>query len=161
VADSRAEFSSSEQGKNNWYYGYTKALGDKFNLMSHYDPKNGWVPDAKGGYPDINAHGGHPSSGKGLCVRRWLSEVEGEIRIEGNLAKTDGNPASDGVTGYIRVDGRDIWSQHVGGRDKVGVWYDVTTDVKARSTVDFFIFSGPRSWADSSKFTATIYVSEG
>ena len=167
VADSWSEFSPARQGVRNWYYGYTDGSGGDFTPMNTYRPEDrnwgAWVISGtriREGYPPIHRYGAHPATGGRICVRRWISQVQGPVQISGNLGKSHSHPQSDGITGHILIDGKEIWSQHIAGTDTQGVWYEIAAEVQAGSTVDFAISPGPTHWADTSKFTATVSVVE-
>jgi hypothetical protein len=129
-----------------WHYGY----GWYDPLVNHtkdYKPltrlKDGRYipgekfPDPKLGYVSVTAEGGHPGDPPQLAsIRRWVSPVDGVIRIEAVLQH--GNKSGDGVRGRI-VSSR---------RGKVGEWTafnnKITTnveklDVKLGEHVDFVV----------------------
>jgi hypothetical protein len=129
-----------------WHYGYgwydplvnhTKDYKPLTRLKDkRYSPGDQY-PDPKLGYVAVTAEGGHPGDSPQLAsIRRWVSPVDGAIRIEAELRH--GNKAGDGVRGRI-VSSR---------KGKVGEWTafnnKVTTnveklDVKLGETVDFVV----------------------
>jgi hypothetical protein len=89
------------------------------------------------------------------AVRRWVSEANGTIQIEGHLAKT--GMGGNGVIGRIFVDGVEIWSQSIDGYDSTGINYQIETVVNLNSIVDFAL--DPREsndYYDTTIFTAQI-----
>ena len=136
-ADSVADFSGI-QGHNNWYYGYYDKTHDAdgvynpvkdFVLMpqyksngsvSYYSNGPAWYASDGQVWTSLWANG---STGNGLitsygrqstdqfAIRRWVSDFTGTINISGNLAKldTDPNPSSNGIVGYVTVDGKLIY----------------------------------------------------
>ena len=150
LADSISEFSST-QGQNNWYYGY---YSSGFQEFPSQNPPGRWSLD---GYWTAIWHvGGHPhGSPEHWAVRRWISEVEGSINISGGLQKHDAG-GGDGITGYIIVDGIQIWSQYIAYDDTVGVNYNIDHNVYLGSLVDFAIAPNVNDLYDSTGFTATI-----
>ncbi|GBC94035.1 hypothetical protein HRbin15_02540 [bacterium HR15] len=158
LANSLKDFSAT-QGENNWYYGYYPS-GDpsSFQPMTACPTDFGgvWSIDcpATNTWTIIDAIGGVPGS-TDLPVRRWVSNVSGEITISGRLAKGDWD-CGDGLVGRIIVDGTTVWEQTVDFFDSVGVWYSVSVQVNTGSTVDFVIDPGFNNWCDHAVFTATI-----
>jgi len=154
IADSISEFSGT-QGKENWFYGY---VGDQlyvpyFEEMSAYTGGSWQVdPNTK-----LSPESAKPSKAgsKKWPIRRWKSEVDGEITISGQLAKAE--LGGDGIKGYIFVDGERVWSEKIEGNDSQGVNFNIKATVKQGSDVDFVV--GPRKEADldGTKFIATIY----
>jgi hypothetical protein len=145
TANSQTEF-SGVQGQNNWYYGYY----DGPFTSANYQPMtqfvdNVWKVNNGTYWTLISDYGGHPNGVIGgitpveqWAVRRWVSEVDGEIQIYGILAKGD-TQGGNGVIGHIFVDGVEVWSQSIAGTDGTGVNYQITTKVKLNSVVDFAI----------------------
>jgi Protein of unknown function (DUF1553) len=129
-----------------WHYGYgwydplvnhTKDYKPLTRLKDkRYSPGDKY-PDPKFGYVAVTAEGGHPGETPQLgSIRRWVSPVDGAIRIEAELRH--GNKSGDGVRGRI------VTSR----KGKVGEWTafnnKVTTnleklDVKLGETVDFVV----------------------
>ena len=126
VADSVAEFSGT-QGADGWSYGYFNhtALGaystGGFNAFAVYDAglerwqaSDAQVGAANNVYLTTSRLGGHPN-GVGpdaqdaaiWAMRRWVSDVDGPVRLDFDLRKLNTNPASGGITGHVFVDGVD------------------------------------------------------
>lgn len=157
LADSLREFSSTTQGENNWHYGYyPDPINRAFQPMDPCSDFGGvWSADCpNASWIIVDAIGGSTGS-LSWPVRRWISEVSGEVTISGRLAKGDWD-CGDGVMGYIFVDGQQVWSQFVDYFDSVGVWYSITVEVEQGSTVDFAVDPGFNNWCDHVVFTATI-----
>jgi hypothetical protein len=171
VADSEADF-SGVQGQAGWFYGYVApASGPDLILMTQFESSGhplGAVWWAANGtyWTSLWGLGGHPNglvtsggrvSVEHWAVRRWISRVEGGIRIVGRLAKENiGSVTGDGVVGRVIVDGVEVWSQHVAGTDVVGTSFDVRATVARGSTVDFRIEPFGTDISDSTRFTAKI-----
>jgi hypothetical protein len=157
LADSLKDFSTT-QGEHNWSYGYyPDSLNWTFQPMIVCSEFGGvWSSEcpATNTWIILDAIGGSAGS-TAWPVRRWISNVSGEITISGRLAKADWD-CGEGVKGYIIVDGTEVWSQFVDYFDAVGVWYTVTVQVNEGSTVDFAIDPGFNNWCDHTVFTATI-----
>jgi len=98
IADSVAEF-SGVQGQDGWYYGYNDGDSDSpwssadFELMMDYSPSL-WSVDLDLYWTQIGSSYCHPNgeitSGGKLpvehwVVRRWISDVSGEIRLTGHI----------------------------------------------------------------------------
>jgi hypothetical protein len=174
LADSVAEF-SSVQGRDSWWYGYFQPDSDAdFHQAGTYieggaDP--GWYAGAGGQtWTFLDAETMHPNGEtttegrepvEQWAVRRWVSEVDGDIEITGHLAKYWVDGTSSGIAGYIYVDGAMVWAWYLEGWDNAGIDFDKVVAVHAGSTVDFALDpweSDDRS--DRSVFTATIYAVE-
>jgi hypothetical protein len=157
LANSLKDYSTT-QGEHNWYYGYyPNSLDWTFQPMIVCPQFGGvWSRDcpATNTWIILDAVGGSAGS-TAWPVRRWISDVSGEITIAGRLAKGDWD-CGEGVKGYIIVDGTEVWSQFVDFFDSVGVWYSVTVQVNEGSTVDFAIDPGFNNWCDHTVFTATL-----
>jgi hypothetical protein len=172
LANSVEEF-SGVQGQDNWYYGYynnpygTGSFVPEFTEMTNYWTNGGsdwyssqWSSATSqyailwnlGGHPNGVIHGWGPPQ---WSVRRWISEVDGEISIMGNLAKLD-TTDSDGINGHILIDGEIIWSSYISGDDGVGLDYNITALVSKGSAVEFAIDPYGTDGSDSSHFTAKI-----
>jgi len=173
IANSQTEF-SGVQGQNNWYYGYydgpftssdfqqmTQFVGSNLlNNQGEYD----W--SVTGNYfTSLGPNGGHGNgvitSGGRIpveqwAVRRYVSEINGEIEISGILAKEYTN-GGNGIVGHILVDGVEVWSQSIAANDVIGTNYRIRTQVKLNSIVDFAI--DPKyanDLGDATIFTAKI-----
>ncbi|HEY5894268.1 MAG TPA: hypothetical protein VIT91_13670 [Chthoniobacterales bacterium] len=150
IANSDEGF-SSEQGTDGWSYGTFETPPG-----GSYDPA-AWTPLPKynvtiwgyewlgsGRYPFITPANAHPASTKDQkqiwAVRRWTSNLEGKLRIKGEFSRPT---SGDGTTARIFVDGKEVWSQQVGGGKPNTVKCDVRTQVKTGSLVDISIDPGP------------------
>ena len=164
IANSVTEF-SGVQGHKNWYYGYYDGpfTSSDFQQMTQFS--GGWFNQYENYWTFLSASGGHPNgviTGGGRtpveqwAVRRWVSEVDGEIQIYGTLAKADVG-GGNGIIGHIFVDGVEVWSQSIAGTDGTGVNYQITTKVKLNSVVDFAIDpKDANDGVDTTSFTAQI-----
>ncbi|WP_242049318.1 LamG-like jellyroll fold domain-containing protein [Aulosira sp. FACHB-615] len=163
IANSQTEFSGL-QGDKNWYYGYYDGpfTSSDFQQMTQFS--GAWFTQYGTYWTFISANGGHPNGVitggertpvEQWAVRRWVSEIDGEIQIYGNLAKAD--LGGNGVIGHIFVDGVEVWSQSLAGTDGTGVNYQIKTKVKLNSVVDFAIDpKDANDGGDSTSFTARI-----
>ena len=172
MGDSVAEF-SGVQGKDNWYYGtWTKNFdSDKKYAASEFGAlsaerffdaaKNLWDVGPNGANPstELTPTGGHPATASAggffthWAIRRWVSETDGEISIQGTLANND--PAGDGIVGRILVNGTEVFQRAVNGASGT---YDVKATVKQGDLVDFVIDAGPadNELGDATTFTAVV-----
>jgi hypothetical protein len=171
VADSQMQFSGI-QGKNNWYYGYYGGDGPEpyrpsdFEECLQFDGTKWWVNSGLY-WTSLWAHAVHPNarttsagrvSAEHWPTRRWISDVSGTLEITGTLRKEDTNSAGDGVTGYIFLDGEEVWSQYLAATNGVGVNYTIDVVVNPGSVIDFALAPGRTSWADGTAFTTKIYA---
>ncbi|MSQ01052.1 MAG: hypothetical protein EXR71_04040 [Myxococcales bacterium] len=152
LADSVAEF-SDEQGKDGWSYGYVEpARANSFVPMNDYvaggaDP--GWyaalggvywtMADAETMHPNGTITTGGRQAVEQWAVRRWTSEVSGEVRITGHFAKLSVDGTSNGVAGYIFIDGVMSWAWYLEGWDDTGIDFDKVLTVAEGSDVDIVI----------------------
>jgi len=156
-ANSMSEFSGT-QGQDNWYYGFyvSPFTSATFEQMDTYD--GSWYDqDLDPYYPLLWSSGGIPGDFTEWAVRRWISEVAGEVTISGILMKAyPTEDCGDGITGRIIIDGTEVWSQHIEEDDFVGVTYSIEVAVSMGSTVDFAIDPEAQNWCDQTTFTAVI-----
>jgi hypothetical protein len=153
LADSIDEFSCS-QGADNWYYGYSTGAfnGSNFVQMSYCASR--WFISESITYPSCGGSALHPQSSRWV-VRRWVSEVAGTVRVSGGIKKYNTN-GGDGVTGYIFVDGVQVWSQAVAATDSTGFEYAIEIEVSVGSHVDFAVSPNAGDYADGTYFWSTI-----
>ncbi len=92
-----------------------------------------------GPWTEISCGGAHPAgNGQGepsvhWAVRRWQSDFDGEVRIQGFFL----NPgAGDGVVGRVFVRDEEVFSRT---SDGAGVSFNVSAQVKPDDTMDFAI----------------------
>lgn len=168
IADSVSEFSPT-QGQNNWYYGYKEdQLSNPFEEMEYDSNKDIWKVivkppsqakyktklSAKRAVPNALEPKSGNTAAKQFPVRRWISEVDGEITISGELASKSVSKGGDGVKGYILVNGQRIWSESARGSQPIE--YTVKTTVKKGDPVEFAISSKRNDAFDNTKFIAQI-----
>lgn len=158
VADSVAEFSGT-QGTDGWSYGYFNhtALGSYttagFSAFAVYNAiDDRWqASDAQVGaannvYLSTSRFGGHPN-GLGpdaqdaniWAMRRWVSDVDGLVRMDFDLRKLNTNPAAGGITGHIFIDGVEIFSRFIATDDGVGFQSYFMLDLDVGTVIDFVI----------------------
>lgn len=165
VANSVDEFSGT-QGKDNWYYGYKDdQLIAPFEEMKIYNTeKQVWLVKpgtyktrlfAGGGFPNAIEPSGKNVSAKQFPVRRWISEVDGDITINGVLKSKSQEKGGDGVKGYILVNDQRIWSGTA--KDSQPVRYKVTATVKKGDAIDLAVASKRNDAFDRTRFIAKIY----
>jgi hypothetical protein len=171
LADSVAEYGPA-QGGQGWSYGFMEPEGaGTFEEMPSYvaggaDP--GWYAGVGGVYwTMMDAESMHPNGETTTggrqpvdqwAVRRWVSDVAGEIDVTGVFAKVSVDGESNGVAGYIYVDDVLSWAWYIEGWDDKGVAYTKRLTVEEGSTVDFVLDpweADDRS--DRSRFTAQVW----
>jgi hypothetical protein len=168
VFDSVNEFSVT-QGENNWFYGYYD--GDSASPFTSSDfeefPQsingNQWIihrGDPSGYWTTISAAGGHPNGPNSnyyqgtehWAVRRWVSDMDGTISIEGNTSKS--SRIGDGTICKILVNDAIVYSKHIDGNEIDGVDYAIQVQVHVGDTLDFSIQSGANDLYDGTRFSA-------
>ncbi len=171
LADSVAEY-GPVQGERGWSYGYLEPDGaGTFVQMPTYveggaDP--GWYAGVGGVYwTMMDAESAHPNGEtttggrepvEQWAVRRWTSDVAGEIDVTGAFAKVSVDGESNGVAAYIYVDDVLSWAWFLEGWDNTGITYTKRFTVSEGSTVDFVIDpwqADDRS--DRSRLTAQVW----
>jgi hypothetical protein len=93
-------------------------------------------------------------------IRRWVSEREGSVRIEG-FFRDNNTHCGDGTTARIFVDGAEVWTQRV--TKSTDTSFAVTAAVQVDSKIDFAVDSGPSRGdsCDSTVFTARVVSPPG
>ena len=92
-----------------WQYGYgsydeTSQRTRQFDLLPHftgsaYQGSAQW-PDAKHGWAQLTADGGHPGNTREhACIRRWIAPREMDIEIQSKFVHNA--PQGDGVRAFI------------------------------------------------------------
>lgn len=175
LADSVGDF-SLEQGKYGWYYGSDGGSLDSFELLTEKSVVAGFDPPSKdvwecwrssstywtqifqiGAHPNGTITSSPPSVARlSRAVRRWVSDVEGNVVITGEAGKLDVGD-SNGVDVLVYVDGTEVYGAFIAGNDGPGHTYELRGSVRVGSTVDFVL--DPHEGADAhdlSRFTAVI-----
>jgi hypothetical protein len=177
LADSVADFGFT-QGEHGWSYGYDLGSLDTFTLMTKTSvialfvpPSNQrwdcWASDTAR-WTQIFQLGAHPNGVSSSppspsvlqrAVRRWTSTVDGDVVIKGELAKIDLLPDSgtNGVDGFVYVDGVQLFTGFLAADDGAGYSYELTATLQLGSTVDFVLDPHEsEDHHDLSRFTAII-----
>lgn len=159
LADSRRDFSDT-QGRNGWQYGFWDGTGTyHFQPLPKYqvtDFKREWTGPSP--YLEVTADEQHPGAADGRpvwSIRRWVSPIAGQIRIQGEVGHgTEG----DGVNVHVLADGVSLYQQKFGGGAAVAGKIDLLVPVHVGSTVDFAVDPGPGTNIDydATQFTVTI-----
>ncbi len=145
VANSVSDFSDT-QGSNNWFYGYYNKTADgngyqaadftpfprdagPWSATSYW---SGTIWDWFAGNPpwtEISATGGHPNGSNNTtehwAIRRWVSEVNGNITVHFRLAKSNLG-GGNGVTGRIFHNGAEIFTRTIAFNDGGTLTNDVS-----------------------------------
>ena len=162
IANSIADF-SNVQGQNGWFYGffnqgvdgstpYTTGAFENFTTYGVVGPDVWGASDAQVGaqnnvYLGLGAATGHPT---GLAppdtqdriiwaVRRYVSEVAGDVDIAIDLRKENVNPNGGGITGRVFVDGVEVYSQFVAATDGAGFQTTLVQNVALNSLIELAI----------------------
>lgn len=153
VADSRTEFSSVQDASpGGWQYGEYSS-GTTFTTTGWSWTGSQW--DGPESYQRLHATGGHSGDALGDAVRRWTSDVEGTVFVEGGLydVQTGGG---NGVIGRIYHNGSEIWSYTIPGDGGAPSSFSLVLDnVSYGDIFDFQIdANGDYGW-DNTAFWAT------
>ncbi len=151
VADSALDFSAT-QGKGNWRYGYCEFGGSgpinyaagSFREFPEYRVTE-WREEWSGKVPYLSVtrdtqHPGAVGQRPIWSVRRWVSSVDGRVRISGQLRR---GPKGDGSIVRIFVEGKEIMTRQLGGGQSLKAKFDLETPVHAGDRVDFAVDPGP------------------
>ncbi len=166
--DSVEEFSVT-QGQDNWFYGYYDGdsafpfTSSDFEEMPQAINGNQWIihrGDPSGYWTSLYATGGHPNGPNSnyyrgtehWTVRRWVSDMNGTISIEGNASKS--SRIGDGTICKILVNDDTVYSKHIYGSEAGGVDYSIEVEIHVGDTLDFAIQPGANDLYDSTRFTA-------
>lgn len=170
IADSVAEFSGT-QGQDNWHYGYYATPNDPSSFIemtlfdatgsvahgAHWEESVSQPPWAllwaNGGHP-----GGFPEGDEHWAVRRYVSEVAGNVTISGSLADLESGGV-DGVVGRIFVNNSEVHSQAV-APNATGLTYSFLTNLTVGDFVDFAIDPVAHIQTDTTQFTGVVSVPE-
>ncbi len=179
IADSVAEF-SGVQGQDNWYYGYWDRTNDadgqyapnEFQVMTQhmnapsgtYGPDHGsawysvdgtyWTSIWQGGQHPNGTNGNHGHAPvEQWSIRRWVSELSGQVSISGLLGCEPGWGCS--VVGMIVVDGDIQFSQTIPTGQPAQA-YAIPFNVNVGSFVDFVVSPNGPDVDDHAYFTALI-----
>lgn len=139
------------QGENNWRYGYTTP-SQPFKELQQVETMWGYNWGGVTRYLSISQGHMHPDKIGGeeaAPTLRWTSPVAGKIRLTGRLSYPG---KGDGVVLHIHVDGREVFSQKIGGDSPDVLTLDVPADIKPGMLVDFSLRSGPSTSFDSTTY---------
>ncbi len=185
IADSVAEF-SGVQGQDNWYYGYWGRTNDADGqyLPTDFQPMNQYLTTPSGDFgPSLHVPcwrvqdgaywtalwdtGGHPNGTNGnhghlpiehWSIRRWVSEVTGQIDVSGLVGCSDGFGCN--VAARVYVDRSPVFaitpSPGQGPQP-----FSFSTVVSAGSAVDFIIDANGSDVNDMTYLTMTITPEPG
>ncbi|NQT54538.1 PEP-CTERM sorting domain-containing protein [bacterium] len=165
-ANSVVDFSGT-QTQNGWEYGYGVAGAFSTAGMAYSASPSTLVGNTgghwnnaapiPGSYPKLWDTGMHPADSDVLpATRRWTSEVDGWVKITGDLAKFD-TVGGDGVLGEIRSDGARRFYHYIAGTDGTGVQYTAYAPVQNGQPLDLSVHRyGGNYFNDSTKYTALV-----
>lgn len=174
VLDSVSEF-SNEQGKNGWSYGYYNrsiannafSPNDFEELTTFIDHEGSWILQSSSNdfWTRLYSEGGHPNgiyTTQGRqpvdhwVVRRWKSDVSGDLTLEGQIFKKNTDPNGNGIVARIFVAGTEIFNQYISSSDGIGVNYSINVNVNLGTYIDFVIDPAESSdFSDGTTFTVT------
>lgn len=145
-----ADFSNT-QGTKNWNY-----LDSKGASMTFDSANNRWKGTET--YNLIWSDGGHPGYNAD-SVRRWTAPQSGNIKITGKAYDGHAGCGEDGVKVYIKKGSQILWQQNIAKDDKIGIDFDLGTNVNSEDAIDFGINMLTASGCDSTYFNPTITLS--
>jgi hypothetical protein len=143
IADSVLGF-PAPQGQCGWSYGYLPGGAEPFTALTIFDTTQFTSPvweESTAHPPWLVTFASKQSPNASPLQwndRRWTSPVSGTVHIDGHIAKSDAS-GGDGVIGYVRVAGVEIWRATIAFNDAVGTDFSLSTSVQAGTTIDFLI----------------------
>lgn len=168
MADSVADYSGT-QGQNGWYYGYyevsSTSIAPTFQQMTEFDGVRWWADSSRywtmvgplGAHPNGTLTSGSMVSDEHWAVRRWVSSTTDLVDVNAVYAKLNVNPASNGVTGRIWVNGVEMWNDFIGPTDATGALASLQLNVVPGTTIDFILDpTAGNDWADNTRMSAVI-----
>jgi hypothetical protein len=177
IAAASEEGFGSVQGLSGWHYGYYDGTGegegdgadpagpytdDDFDRLPLFDREGHTWRDPGLTWLAISRSAAHPSAVGDRpmwAVRRWVSSVDGAVRIIGKIV-----PASaqgDGTSARILVDGTEIFAAEIGGGSgQEALEYEALATVEKGSAIDFAVTPGAGIDInfDATAFTAIIQL---
>lgn len=165
LADSVEDF-SGVQGQDNWYYGYYRTdVGDTPTVPSSFreaenfnmDFVNLWSLEGTGDWLAIGAPNQHPhrpgagrnTVGEYWATRRWVSDFDGDIQIDGLIDEAD--LGGDGVIVRLHIDGIEFGEWDLLSVTNSMIPLDISATVSVGSIIDLtvapkatIIFDGTR-----------------
>jgi hypothetical protein len=160
VADSTRDFSGT-QDSNGWSYGTFAGSTAAFIPLKKFrttDWKKEWWDEHP--YLSISDREQHPSESPGgavAAVRRWTAGRGGRFRIS---ARFSCGSQGDGVGVKVLLEGRELFSETIGGGRPLISQFDSFRTVPAGGRVDFAVFPGPRGNADFDATEVTVTIAE-
>jgi hypothetical protein len=136
---------SEQQGDNNWFYGYYPEPGDFESFAELAQESNMWGVRwaGIGQYLSVSSGGMHPGlKGKKplWAVRRWRSDITGEVNLNGYFKRSI---KGDGSSGVILVNGIKVFDKYIGGKNyKPEETFNLVMDVKPETIIDFCVTPG-------------------
>lgn len=168
-----------------WYAGDDVALsggvgsldtGD-FKMFEHYAPAGWWTHDAASADAGLGAtpffltvitadlmHSNAPVAGSTdvaseirWASRRWTSEVDGNVTIDGSVSKYNyGGALGDGTEAYILLDGAVVYHYDVANDDFEGTSFSFDLNVLAGSQIELVLGANDDGLFDATAFAAEI-----
>lgn len=149
LADSRRDFSTTQNGANHWEYGSVPSEGpydyESFRTIRYYDDQN------KTGVPCWNDHSGsflaiartemHPADDR-RAVRRWISPFSGRIAVVADAIRVNG--IEWGTVGLEIHHRETCLHRATMGKTR----FQAVMEVGEGDHVDFVLDSHGKTWAD-------------
>jgi hypothetical protein len=160
LADSSRDFSDA-QGSHGWSYGVFVGDSRDFTALRDFRATD-WKREWFAAYPflsltDRDQHPSESRAGPVAAVRRWTSERGGRVRIS---ARFHCGPKGDGVAVKVLLDGREAFSEAIGGPHPAEARFEGEQDLAPGTRVDFAVFPGPRGNADFDATELSVTISE-
>jgi len=149
VTDSEAAF-SLRQGDFGWNYGTFTGGDTTFNALTQTritDWKEEWINPANGplSVTNVDQHPGKSGSQPVSVVRRWVSTVEGDVRVD---ARFKIGLQGDGVRVRILADGQVVHTATLSRSTAIANEHTFTRFVRAGTPLDFAVDPGAANNVD-------------
>jgi|GEM_PF-6928586 len=154
IADSVKDFSNQQgDAPGEWQYGYytNPYTSDTFALMQWDEYGEFWGVTFYE-YFRLWDNGGHPSPNE-WAVRRWVSDYQGEVQVNGILSDVN-LYAGDGINALVLVNGVQVLSQDITSSTELN--YQVSVNVNVGDVIDLVIDPKSNDYSDATQFTGII-----
>jgi len=160
IADSVRDF-SNVQGRRGWSYGMFEPGPAGFKPLTGFRETD-WKREWNARYPflsltDREQHPAESGAGPVAAVRRWTSLNGGRLRVRAVFAC---GPQGDGVGVKVILEGRELFSDAIGGRRPASCQFDSTCAVPPGGRVDFAVYPATRGNADFDATQVSVTITE-
>ncbi|WP_309713284.1 DUF1549 and DUF1553 domain-containing protein [Armatimonas sp.] len=164
VAPDKAALKLEAQGNGPWRYGWG-LVDDTLGKISVFNEFKAFVdsqwrvgsvlPDPVHGWPMLSRDGGHPGDSKHMVIRRWVSPLEGTVRVSGTLNHP--GTVGDGVRGRVVHSRSGVLGEWVAQKSQAETKVN-TIEVKRGDTLDFVVDCRANENTDSFAWAPSVTI---